>query len=153
MRRILALFGALTAVSAVAQKEITVGNIDMAVKINGEVKLDKSKEFTKAFNIYTIENSNPLDVEVEALKDPLPGNKTLINICFRSVKKILKAPATAKFPLVREPKFFVNGGIYYVSGQVDAQNGYGALIRSNFSCIMAQSKVGLMYVLPDVYSR
>ena len=47
--------------------------------------------------------------------------------------QVLKAPATAKFPDFDE--MVVNGsdGHYSVSGFVDSQNSYGAIIRSNYT--------------------
>ena len=47
--------------------------------------------------------------------------------------QVLKAPATAKFPDLDE--MIVNGsdGKYNVSGYVDSQNSYGAMIRTQYT--------------------
>jgi hypothetical protein len=45
----------------------------------------------------------------------------------------LKAPATAKFS---EATVTENGSSYTVTGQVDSQNAFGALVRAQFSCVM-----------------
>ena len=48
----------------------------------------------------------------------------------------LKAPSTAKYTNVRTSE---SGGTYTVMGYVDAQNSFGAQIRSNFTCIVHSS--------------
>lgn len=48
----------------------------------------------------------------------------------------LKAPATAKFSGVSVSG---SGGTYAVTGSVDSQNSFGALIRSTFSCTVHSS--------------
>jgi len=64
----------------------------------------------------------------------------LISCAFEGVKEVLKAPATAKFrdydkgiPSSLFPKE-VKDGEYVVSNYVDAENSFGAMIRSNFTC-------------------
>lgn len=49
------------------------------------------------------------------------------------IPKRLKAPATAEFSNV---SVAVTGETYTVAGAVDSQNGFGALVRSSFSCTM-----------------
>lgn len=49
----------------------------------------------------------------------------------------LKAPATAKFTDVEISSDTSSvGETYTVTGSVDSQNGFGALIRSKFTCIV-----------------
>jgi hypothetical protein len=53
------------------------------------------------------------------------------------VEKNLKAPSTAKFPWYSEP--FVTdlgGGRFRVSAYVDAQNTFGAQIRTQYTCVV-----------------
>jgi hypothetical protein len=45
----------------------------------------------------------------------------------------LKAPATAKFCSHEEMKVIEQNGVYTVSGYVDSQNSYGAMLRSTFT--------------------
>lgn len=55
------------------------------------------------------------------------------------VKKILKAPGTAKFPGLLEKADHIKdlgGGRYQINSWVDSQNGFGALLRSRFLCIV-----------------
>lgn len=54
-----------------------------------------------------------------------------ISACENSVKAQLKAPSTAKFSGER---YTDNDPGWYVTGSVDAQNSFGAAIRSSFSC-------------------
>lgn len=51
--------------------------------------------------------------------------------CEKFVKDRLKAPSTAKFSNVQHTG---GGGRWTVTGAVDAQNSFGAMIRSNFTC-------------------
>ncbi len=48
------------------------------------------------------------------------------------VSSHLKAPSTAKFPWPDEEKVSRSGDTWTVSGWVDAQNSFGAMIRSNY---------------------
>lgn len=52
------------------------------------------------------------------------------------VPKRLKAPKTAEFSGVTVTE---SGGVYTVTGSVDSQNGFGALIRSSFTCKVRES--------------
>lgn len=47
--------------------------------------------------------------------------------------QLLKAPATARFCSLEEMRVTESKGIFTVSGYVDAQNSYGALIRTPFT--------------------
>lgn len=53
------------------------------------------------------------------------------------VKKRLKAPGTAEFPKTSEKINHITslgGEKYMIDSWVDSQNGFGALIRSRFTC-------------------
>lgn len=45
----------------------------------------------------------------------------------------LKAPSTAEFSAVTVAS---SGDVYTVTGKVDAQNSFGAMIRSSFTCVV-----------------
>jgi hypothetical protein len=53
------------------------------------------------------------------------------------VKRNLKSPSTASFGGLGEQNFLTNitieGSTYKVKGWVDSQNGFGAIVRSNFT--------------------
>lgn len=53
-------------------------------------------------------------------------------LCRKKVEKILKSPSTAKFPSITEWGFGKKKNKIIVQGYVDAQNGFGAEIRSKF---------------------
>lgn len=57
-------------------------------------------------------------------------------LCQDKVKEELKTPSTAKFPNILEWKFGKNKNIITVQAYVDAQNGFGAQIRSDFQFII-----------------
>jgi hypothetical protein len=55
------------------------------------------------------------------------------------VKKQLTAPATAKFPRYEESFVEDLGSIehrFRVTAYVDSQNSFGALLRTNYTCIV-----------------
>ena len=60
---------------------------------------------------------------------------SLVGAAQYDVKANLKAPSTAKFPAsFSEYSFSRSKTIYKITGYVDAENSYGAMIRSNFYC-------------------
>lgn len=53
------------------------------------------------------------------------------------VKKQLKAPATTKFPDPSQARVLIGENSHYrVISYVDAQNSFGALIRSHYECLL-----------------
>ena len=73
------------------------------------------------------------------------------NFCKASVTDSLKSPASARYPNKPEIRELFKG-IYVVTGKVDAQNSYGALLRKNYYCYMyysSKKKVGLMGLSVD----
>jgi len=68
-----------------------------------------------------------------------PNNFLAYNYAEDAVKKKLKSPSTAKFPGTVEKSKHINylgSGEYEINSWVDSQNGFGAMIRSNFSVII-----------------
>lgn len=62
-----------------------------------------------------------------------PNSTVQISACRAKVKANLKAPATAQFSqetVARQP----TGNLYEVRGLVDAENGFGALLRQRYAC-------------------
>ena len=55
-------------------------------------------------------------------------------MCRQFVEDRLKSPATADF--TDETVTTLSGDRFRVTGLVDSQNSFGALVRSNFSCAM-----------------
>jgi hypothetical protein len=53
------------------------------------------------------------------------------------IEERLKSPSIAKFPGIFQKKMHstsLGGGKYQISSWVDSQNGFGAMIRSRWSC-------------------
>lgn len=74
-----------------------------------------------------------------ALTHPGPSEPASGSIaaCQDAVRKQLRSPSTAKFSedrVVEEA-----GATHYVHGVVDAQNGFGAMLRNRYECIANQS--------------
>lgn len=71
-----------------------------------------------------------------------------ISFAKKGVKQLLKAPSTAKFCKNDEYRFNKENGIVTVFGYVDAQNSFGAMIRSNFvlkyDCV-AQKEISIEF--------
>jgi hypothetical protein len=64
--------------------------------------------------------------------------------CERAITQRLKAPSTSKF--VSGAKVYEKEGKYYVAGEVDAQNSFGAMIRTQYVCSMHRSASDQMVV-------
>jgi len=60
-----------------------------------------------------------------------PTDAGAIDVCREAVKAKLKAPGTAEF---LEEVATTDGDNYKVSGQVDAENSFGAMLRLSWSC-------------------
>ena len=63
----------------------------------------------------------------------LSGSDAL-TYCEKNVKEKLKAPSTAKFHWDQPVATLIQDQAYIVSGTVDAENGFGAMLRSSISC-------------------
>lgn len=50
------------------------------------------------------------------------------------VKSLLKAPSSAKFPACSQMSISNSGNVYTVSSTVEAQNSFGVMIETLFSC-------------------
>ncbi|WP_313803257.1 hypothetical protein [Cytobacillus sp.] len=61
--------------------------------------------------------------------------------CQESIKTLLKAPSSAKFPNITEWKFGKQDGVIMVQSYVDSQNSFGAMIRSEFQFKIQNDKV------------
>lgn len=54
--------------------------------------------------------------------------------CVEAVTDRLKAPATAQFAPLEDVDLQKDSGNYTIVGDVDSENGFGALIRTSYSC-------------------
>lgn len=60
-----------------------------------------------------------------------PNGYLAESACEDHVKDNLKAPSTAKFDLTSKS---TGGGTFEVTGTVDSENSFGAMIRNNVTC-------------------
>lgn len=66
-----------------------------------------------------------------------PDSVDAFIMCRQFMTDRLKAPKTAEFPLSNDPGVVVtrlDGAQFRVQGFVDAQNGFGAMIRTRYDC-------------------
>lgn len=69
--------------------------------------------------------------------------------CERAVESQLKSPSSADFSGATGSTITNSGDTYNVSGTVDSQNGFGAMVRSAFSCELRE--VGDNWDLVNVF--
>lgn len=70
--------------------------------------------------------------------------------CRDEVKLRLKSPSTADFPWGPDKVVDIGEDRFMVLGHVDAQNGFGAMIRSNFSCRVGVNAAARTYSIDEV---
>ena len=94
-------------------------------------------------DVYTIRYSDhdlyKDGAKVATLQDYILTSKEATNLmieCEEKVKETLKSPSTAKFPNITEWGFKKEKNILTVQGYVDAQNSFGAELRSKFQFII-----------------
>lgn len=77
--------------------------------------------------------------EVENLKkkekELLRKDMEALTFCQTLVERSLKAPSSADIPFA-QPIVDTENALFTVSSYVDAQNGFGAIIRTNYICIL-----------------
>ena len=56
------------------------------------------------------------------------------------VKNNLKSPSSAKFPSMNYVQIYKNGATYTVNGYVDAQNSFGATLRTKYTITIKQTE-------------
>ncbi len=96
---------------------------------------DKSVYLLK-YNTYDLYIDNTV---MATIQDYTLTNKEVSDLmikCEEKVKSILKSPSTAKFPNILSWGFKKEKNIVTVQGYVDAQNSFGAEIRSTFQFII-----------------
>lgn len=69
-----------------------------------------------------------------------PNSAQARRLCQRIVKDNLRAPRTAKFPWFNAEYGLTNEGTFVVRDYVDAENSFGAMIRTNYYCEFAYDK-------------
>lgn len=61
-------------------------------------------------------------------------------ICRQFVTKRLRSPASAKFSGLGTSEVQEDGEIFTMRSYVDSQNGFGAMLRSNFVCVVKPAR-------------
>lgn len=108
---------------------------------------------------FTDENGNKHDIEVDTIlsSDGSAGNinvsDTEIWICAqKAIKDNLKSPASAVFPTFSDSYIkSIGNNQYTISAYVDAENSYGASIRSTFSVTIEIIHNGDGFKTIDIY--
>ena len=115
----------------------------------GDVKITKT-DSVKTFHYSTVESAYPY-IGIKTVKGPVTA-QAIKDACGIEVRENLKTPGAAKFVKMSSPVYFENAGTYFLGGDVDSQNGYGALIRSHFYCTIVFEgtvKGGTLYTSVD----
>lgn len=116
-------------------------------RIKAETKAKSDKKLRKAagiifgiailmFAVVALSTSGDKDTSKPA-PPPKPEHDSISAFVMSQnfTKKQLKAPSTAKFPRYSEGRVAdLGNGEYRVSSYVDAQNAFGAMIRTNYIC-------------------
>lgn len=92
-------------------------------------------------------NLTPEQAAKKREQDREHGRFQAYNYSQDRVKELLKAPASAKFPDFENRFVEMVGDDYKVQAYVDAQNGFGAMIRTSFTCnvhLMGDSQAKVM---------
>lgn len=93
-----------------------------------------------------------LSLHLTASIKPVPREKTITefdarNACQWFIKDVLVSPGSADFIPSEDVK--QNNTEWVVQGQVDSQNKFGALIRSNYLCVLEYQKDTGNWILKD----
>ncbi|WP_299116853.1 hypothetical protein [uncultured Winogradskyella sp.] len=86
-------------------------------------------------------------------KDYTPTSWDALRYSQEKIKGLLKSPSTAEFPSISEKAKHVSGSYptFTINSWVDSENGFGAMIRSNYSCEVyyVDDKVGIRNIKID----
>ena len=110
--------------------------------INDDVKniilyINKEKSvYSLKYSVYDLYIDNIVTATIQDYTFTTKEASNLMIKCEEKVKSILKSPSTAKFPSILNWGFQKEKNIVTVQGYVDAQNGFGAEIRSMFQFII-----------------
>lgn len=104
------------------------GNLD---KIILYINPDKTV-YSLSYNTYMLYENGEVLATIDDYTMTAKERDEYIILCQEKVKEILKAPATAKFPNYTEWGYCREKNIVTMQGYVDSQNGFGAMVRSQF---------------------
>lgn len=72
-----------------------------------------------------------------AARNSVSKNIDYTETCQTIVRGRMKSPATTQFASGSSTEIFP--GVYVINGEVDSQNGYGALIRGDYTCVFSDT--------------
>jgi hypothetical protein len=73
-----------------------------------------------------------------------------VHLCEDSIRQKLRSPATAQFS---GETYSSGGNSYTVAGNVDAQNGFGAMLRDTWECTLVDSGGSLSVALATLHDN
>lgn len=77
-----------------------------------------------------------------------PDRAQAVHLCEDSIRSQLRSPSSAKF----SGETYSSGGVSYtVAGNVDAQNGFGAMLRDTFDCTLVKSGGSMSVALANLH--
>jgi len=105
---------------------------------------------TATTEIYTLSLHDALPISIEK------GRETTLDLsgawygCQGYVKNAVKSPSTASFPWFSEKAVrYLGDNVFEVQSYLDAQNEYGATVRTDFMCKVKRSGA-INYALEDI---
>ncbi|MWV50048.1 hypothetical protein GRS96_12290 [Rathayibacter sp. VKM Ac-2803] len=84
--------------------------------------------------------------EISSESDSGDNQYEAIAQCEARIERLLKAPATAEFD-----SSATGGGTWKVTGSVDAENSFGATLRSNYACTVVVNGDGRLTTTVDSF--
>lgn len=92
--------------------------------------------YSLSYNTYMLYSDNTVVATLQDYTVSLDELNNYQYLCKEKVKDVLKSPSTAKFLNYTEWGFKQEKNIFTVQGYVDAQNGFGAEVRSTFQFVI-----------------
>jgi len=80
-----------------------------------------------------------LIVLISTTDNSVHRDNLLNEACSAKIKRFLKSPGTAKFS---NERIGVKGDMLTASGVVDSENGFGAIVRTSYSCVLKKQDDG-----------
>ena len=115
-----------------------------------DVRITKTDSLD-TFHYSTVEKAYPY-IGIKRVNGPITA-RAIKDACGIEVRKNLKTPGVAKFVKMTNPVYYENAGTYFLGGEVDSQNSYGAMIRGRFYCTVVfegNAKGGTLYTDADL---
>lgn len=114
---------------------------DFSITKNSDLK------FEEVFGWCNSERENDLEAFTNHYNELAIGDLSTeaIVMCKNAIEGLLKAPATADHPWLPKGTWSMGRGLYVVKSYVDAQNSFGAMIRTDYRCEIKYDGIGEIY--------